>query len=462
MPTKQTRDGRTLMARTPALPLMGMLALTLGGCAEQSAPDTDTPSERLVSRVAPLNRAPADLRVPGEYLVVFEGEVSTSEINAAAGEVSQAGGSNSVMHQYSIIPGFAATLDATQLDNLLGNPSVAYVEENAVVSINTTFPSPADGTDRVDQRLGRDGSYDDRGRNGAGVHLYVLDTGLNTRHAEFTGRVGNGVTAINDGRGVEDCNGHGTHVSSTAAGTRYGIAKQARVHPVRVLGCNGSGTWAGVIAGMDWVRNDCANQNGPCVANMSLSGGQTPTVDAALTNAVNAGVTFVVAAGNDNVDACTRSPASAPAAITVAAADDADRRAGFSNWGNCVDIFAPGVSILGAWIGSTTATASIDGTSMASPHVAGVAAQFLTDHRDARPPQVEANVKGSASLNCVSDVRGSPNAFLFNDLSQGNYTCSNEVASCRGLCGGPGYGCFCDTTCAQYGDCCPDYADACQ
>ncbi|MBZ4417970.1 S8 family serine peptidase [Myxococcus sp. RHSTA-1-4] len=462
MPTRQTRDGRAPVARSQVLPLMGMLALTLGGCAEQGLQDTSTPPERLVSRVAPLNKAPAGLSVPGEYLVVFEAEVGTSAIDTAAAEVAQAGGDNALMYQYSIIPGFAATLDATELDKLLNNPSVAYIEENAVVGLGTTSPSPADGIDRTDQRLGRDGSYDDHGRNGAGVHLYVLDTGINTRHSEFTGRIGNGFTAVNDGRGVEDCHGHGTHVSSTAAGTLYGMAKQARIHPVRVLGCGGSGSWAGVIAGLDFARTDCRNQNGPCVANLSLSGGQTPTANAAVANAVNAGVTVVVAAGNDNVDACTRSPASEPSAITVAATDDADRRAWFSNWGNCVDIFAPGVSILGAWVGGTTATASIDGTSMASPHVAGAAAQYLTDHRDARPNQVEANVEGSASLNCVSDVRGSPNSFLFNDLNQGNYYCNNTTASCKGLCGGPGYGCFCEESCVLYNDCCPDYAEVCK
>ncbi|RKH38235.1 S8 family serine peptidase [Corallococcus sicarius] len=462
MLAKQTRDGRTLAAKTRHLPLIGMLALSLGGCSAPGSQDAEAPPEQLMSRVAPLNKAPAGLAIGGEYIVVFGAEVGTTEIDTAVADVIQAGGANSVMHQYGIIPGFSAKLDATELGKLLTNPAVAYIEENAVASINTVSPSPADGTDRVDQRLGRNGSYDDHGRTGAGVHLYVLDTGINTRHTEFAGRIGNGFGAIADGRGVEDCHGHGTHVSSTAAGTQYGMAKQARIHPVRVLNCFGSGTWEGVLAGVDFVRADCANQNGPCVANMSLGGGLSNALNTAVANAVNAGVTFVVAAGNESTDACTRSPASTPAAITVAATDDADRRASFSNYGNCVDIFAPGVSILGAWVGSTTATNSIEGTSMASPHVAGAAAQYLTDHRTARPHQVEANIEGSASLECVKDVRGSPNAFLFSDLNQGNYTCNNAVASCRGLCGGPGYGCFCEESCVRYGDCCPDYAEACE
>ncbi|MCP3101096.1 S8 family serine peptidase [Myxococcus sp. K15C18031901] len=438
-----------------------MMSLAFVGCSGPAEQDTDTPPERLMSRVAPLYKAAANDVVPGEYIIVFGAEVSTTEIATAVADVAAAGGDNSVLHQYGIIPGFSAKLDATQLAALQGNPAVSYIEENAIAQANTSFPSPADGIDRVDQRLGHDGFYNDHGRTGAGVHLYVVDTGINSRHTEFTGRVGNGFTAITDGRGVEDCHGHGTHVSSTAAGTQYGIAKQARIHPVRVLDCGGSGTWEGVIAGVDFVRADCPNQNGPCVANMSLGGGRSDAVNTAVANAIAAGVTFVVAAGNETSDACTRSPASTPAAITVGATDDNDRRAFFSNFGPCVDLFAPGVSILGAWLGSTTATRSIDGTSMASPHVAGAAANYLSDHRTARPAQVELNVEGSASLNCVTDERGSPNVFLFTDLNQGNYYCTNEVASCKGFCGGQSYGCFCDDACERNGDCCADYTTVC-
>ena len=461
MQTQQTRDGHRRATRGPILPLVGMLSLAFTGCSDPAALAEDTPPERLMSRVAPLHKA-ADLAVPGEYIVVFGAEVGTTEIDDAVAQVNNAGGDNSILHQYGVIPGFSAKLDATQLGALLTNPAVAYVEENAVAEVNTTYPSPADGIDRVDQRLGHDGIYNDHGRSGAGVHLYIVDTGINSRHTEFTGRVGNGFSSINDGRGVEDCHGHGSHVSSTAAGTQYGIAKQARLHPVRVLDCNGFGSWAGVIAGVDFVRANCPTQDGPCVANMSLGGGRSDAVNTAVANAVAAGVTFVVAAGNESTDACTRSPASTPTAITVAATDDNDRRASFSNFGACVDLFAPGVSILGAWVGSTTATRSIDGTSMASPHVAGAAANYLGDHRAARPAQVELNVEGSASLDCVTDERGSPDVFLFTDLNQGNYHCTNEVASCKGFCGGQSYGCFCDETCARYGDCCPDYTTVCQ
>jgi subtilisin family serine protease len=239
------------------------------------------------------------------------------------------------------------------------------------------------------------------------------------------------------------------------------MAKQAILHPVRVLDCGGSGSWAGVIAGVDFVRNDCP-RNRPCVANMSLGGGATPAVNQAVANAVDSGVTFVVAAGNANTDACTVSPAGEPKAITVAAIDDTDKRAWFSNWGGCVDIFAPGVSIMGASIGSPTAVRTIDGTSMASPHVAGAAALYLSSNPGATPAQVEANIEGSASIDCVGDPQGSPNMMLFSDMSQGNYYCNNQPQSCKGLCGSGGAGCFCDPSCEIYNDCCADYAQVCK
>jgi len=443
------------------------IALVLGiGCDEERSlsnlQSVAPPAEVDGLVIKSVVRAPHDVRIPGEYIVVFANGVAGAIIDSAASRVAQAGGDNRVTYRYSVIPGFAARLNDAALDGLRRNPSVAYIEENQRVRLNTTFPSPADGTDRADQRLGRDGMYNDHGRTGAGVHAYVLDTGINTQHTEFTGRMGGGFTAIADGRGIEDCHGHGSHVSSTVAGTVYGMAKQATIHPVRVLDCFGSGSWAGVVAGVDFVRNDCPKRNAPCVANMSLGGGATAAVNQAVANAVSSGVTFVVAAGNENTDACTRSPASEPKAITVAAMDDADTRATFSNWGACVDIFAPGVSILGASIGSATTVRSLNGTSMASPHVAGVAAQFLSTNPGATPVQVEANIKGSASLNCVGDPKGSPNVLLFSDLNQGNYYCGNQPASCQGLCGGPGNGCFCEPSCEIYNDCCADYAQVCK
>ncbi|MBN1208990.1 MAG: S8 family serine peptidase [Myxococcaceae bacterium] len=469
MQTRQTRGSRFQhKARTQLLALSGMLALALGsGCDEQrplSNPRQGSADHAKVgSLTAPLIRAPAEVRIPGEYVVVFAEGRTGAAIESAARQVAQAGGDNRLMHQYSVIPGFAARLDDAALEGLRLNPGVAYIQENQRVQRATKVPTMADGIDRVDQRTGRDGMYDDHGRTGAGVHVYVIDSGINSTHTEFTGRIGGGYGAILDGWGTEDCDGHGSHVSSTAVGSTYGMARQATLHPVRVLDCAGEGTWGGVIAGLDFVYNDCPNQPGPCVANLSLSGGLYTPLNQAIATVVDSGITVVVSAGNDNVDACTRSPASEPKALTVAAVDYADFVAAFSNWGTCVDIFAPGVDILGASIHGSTTLQTLSGTSMASAHVAGVVAQFLSSNPGATPAQVELYLKGAASLDCVmNDPKGSPNMMLFNDLSQGNYYCSYLPASCEGLCGGPGPDCFCDAMCEIYNDCCDDYAQVCK
>jgi len=448
-------------SRTTLLALSGTLALGLG-CGVFDPPGNGSAPPGREGQPAPVIRAAQEARIPDEYIVVFSEELAGAAVEAAADWVDQAGGANQVLHRYSVLSGFAAHLDEAALERLRQTRSVAYIEENQHVSINTQTPSPASGIDRVDQRVGRDGQYNDHGRQGAGVHLYVLDSGLNTQHTEFTGRVGGGYTTVPDGRGVEDCNGHGSHVSSTAAGAVYGMARQATLHPVRVLDCAGQGSYAGVIAGVDFVRNDCPRQNGPCVANMSLGGVASAALNQAVARAVDWGVTFVVAAGNENSDACTRSPAGEPKAITVAAIDDADRRAGFSNWGTCVDLFAPGVNILGASTGGAKATRSLSGTSMASPHVAAAAALYLNAYPKATPAQVEAGIKSAASISCVDDPAGSPNTLLFSDLSQGHYYCVDPAASCLGHCGGPSKGCQCDPGCDIYGDCCADFSQVCK
>ncbi|TQF13364.1 S8 family serine peptidase [Myxococcus llanfairpwllgwyngyllgogerychwyrndrobwllllantysiliogogogochensis] len=446
--------------RAQVLSALATLALVgSGGCERQAQePQADTSLSHERVRLA---KAPDDLRIPDEYIVVFSEGVTGMAIDAAANQIARAGGANSLMHPYSVIPGFAARLDKAELDRLMRNPGVASIHENQQVSLTGLVPSPADGIDRADQRQGHDGTYNDHGSTGAGVHVYVLDTGLNAEHSEFSGRVGEGFTSVVDGLGTDDCNGHGTHVSSTIAGTLYGMAKEATVHPVRVLRCTGKGSWAGIIAGLNFVGTHCPLQDGPCVVNMSLAGETFVPVNTAVANLVNQGITVVVAAGNDNVDACTRSPSSEPKAITVAAVDDADTRAGFSNWGQCVDLFAPGVSILGASIGDAVATHVDDGTSMASPHVAGAVAQYLSTHRSATPTQINTNLKASATLDCVLHPQNSPNVLLFSDLNQGNFVCA-APGSCVGLCGEAADGCFCDPGCAEFGDCCPDYAQVCE
>ena len=417
---------------------------------------------------APLVGEDSVNAIPGEYIVVFNDTAGQSNINAAMNGVSTLRGANSVMSTYSVIPGFSARLSQEGLEELRRNPDVAYVEVNQVISIT----AETNGQDRVDQRLGRDGAaYDDRGLNGEGVHAYIIDTGVNLTHNEFTGRMGEGFDAVTSGGDANDCQGHGTHVASTVAGTQYGLANRATVHPVRVLNCQGSGTLQGVISGVDWVA---ANAIQPAVANMSLGGGASQAIDDAVANLVQAGVVTAVAAGNDGNDACGSSPAREPLAITVGATEDtSDARTSFSNHGSCLDIYAPGRNIKGAWIGGNDATNTISGTSMASPHVAGVIAQYLgIDPRQTPvPTDVQAALEGVATNGCVTDAKaGSPNVLLHNDF---NATDGGEV-HCEGndpgdpgdpkgeclasnACGGQAAdGCYCDFLCVFFGDCCSD------
>lgn len=445
--------------------VVALIAASLAGCAAE-----DKESVSVGTRRAPLIAA-ADA-VPGQYIVVLERaapSMSLASVQALASRV-QARADSRLLRTYSVLPAFAARLSPAALDEIRRDPAVAYVEEDGrarVVAVHDVGSGP-DGLDRIDQRLlPRDGQYDDHDNDGAGVHAYVVDTGIRSTHAEFAGRIGSMSDFVDDGRAGEDCNGHGSHVASTVAGARYGVARAATLHAVRVLDCNGSGTYAGVIAGVDHVSTDCASRGGPCVANMSLGGGFSQAVNDAVAGAVEAGVAFAVAAGNENRNACTTSPASEPAAVTVGAVDDNDKRASFSNFGTCVDIFAPGVSILGAAIGNDSATQSISGTSMASPHVAGVMASFLGINPDATPADVEAALEAVAGQGCVGSAgAGSPNLLLHDDFDAAPYQCSGTPPpgdnSCEGFCGNraPG-GCFCDPFCIIFGDCCPDKRPAC-
>ena len=319
--------------------------------------------------------------------------------------------------------GVVGQFTSTQISNLKKNPKFLFAELDAPVYTTTSYaipfidgPTPVVaswGLDRINQRsLPLDKTYTYQ-NNGQGVTAYVIDTGLNTTHSEFTGRVSAGFSQVNDGRGTTDCNGHGTHVAGTIGGARYGVARAVTIVPVRVLNCAGSGTLSGVIAGIDWVISN--HVSGPAVANLSLGSTFSATVNAAIARLVADGVVVAVAAGNDNLNACNYSPSSEPTAITVGATTQTDSRASFSNIGTCLDIFAPGDSIVSSWIGSNTATNTISGTSMASPHVAGAAALLLEQYPTYTPQQIrDLMVSRSSAGKVLSAGTGSSNQLLTN------------------------------------------------
>jgi subtilisin family serine protease len=360
--------------------------------------------------------------IPGQYIVVFRDDVQNPVAEAHA-TVGQLGGEMLYTYQHAL-KGFAARLPDAAVEALGRNPNIAAVESDGVVSISAggSQASPASwGLDRIDQRaLPLDDVYNFQD-DGAGSHVFIIDTGLRYYHEEFIAADGSArafllIDAIGDGQNGWDCHGHGTHVGGTVAGNDYGVAKGVEyIWAARVLDCRGSGSWSSVIAGVDEVTNfKQLNPALPMVANMSLGGGYSSSLNAAVANSVAADVTYAVAAGNESTDACNRSPASTPEAITVGATNDADVRASFSNYGTCVDVFAPGVSITSAYYTSDTATATWNGTSMASPHVAGVAAIYLGANPNATPAQVAAAIDGGATSGIVtSPGAGSPNKLLY-------------------------------------------------
>ncbi len=380
--------------------LLIILVLALSTAQPASAGDK--------SPQAPVLGADSPNAIPGRYIVVFKPGTAG---NGMAQAMEQARGNGaSIDYVYTdALTGFAATLPEQALKGLVHNPNVEYIEVDQVITIDTTQTPATWGLDRIDQRaLPLNNTYV-YNNTGAGVTAYIIDTGILISHSEFGGRASVGFDAYG-GTGI-DCNGHGTHVAGTVGGTTYGVAKGVTLKAVRVLDCAGSGTTTGVIAGVDWVT---ANKKLPAVANMSLGGGVSSALDLAVTNSINAGVTYAVAAGNNNRDACKFSPARVPAALTTGATASNDYRASYSNYGACVDLFAPGSSITSAWYTSTTATNTISGTSMATPHAAGVAALYLQAHPTALPAAVITAIKGAATANVVINAgRNSPNLLLY-------------------------------------------------
>ncbi len=318
------------------------------------------------------------------------------------------------------LKGYSIRLSEKEAIKLSQDSRVDYVEQDQVMSLSTTQSSATWGLDRVDQRnLPLNGTYT-YNYNGTGIHAYIIDTGIYISHTDFGGRASVAHDSVGDGQNGIDCNGHGTHVSGTVGGATYGVAKNVTLHAVRVLNCSGSGTNSGVIDGVNWVAS---NHLSPAVANMSLGGGLSSALDSAVSSAISSGVTFAIAAGNGDAngvaqDACTTSPADVAAAITVGATDSSDSKTSFSNYGTCVDIFAPGLNITSDWDTSTTATNTISGTSMATPHVAGVAALYLQSNPSASPATVASAITSTATANVLTNIgSGSPNKLLYSLLS---------------------------------------------
>jgi subtilisin family serine protease len=371
----------------------------------------------LGATASPAAAAPADGGPRATYVVT----VDRTALPAQAAERARGLGGR-IDHVYTAaLTGYAVTLPEAAATRLAGLPGVVSVERDQVVTADGTQQGAPWGLDRTDQRdlpLSTAFSYT---ATGAGVTAYVIDTGINAAHTDFGGRAVSGFDAV-DGGAADDCNGHGTHVAGTVGGTTYGVAKGVRLVGVRVLGCDGSGTTAGVVAGIDWVTANHA-AGAPAVANMSLGGGASTAIDTAVANSVADGVSYAVAAGNGNAsgvaqDACASSPARVPAALTVGATDRTDRAASFSNHGTCVDLLAPGVGITSAWHTGPTATNTISGTSMATPHVAGVAALYLQGAPAASPAAVASAVTQTATTGRVTMSRtavraGTPNRLLF-------------------------------------------------
>ena len=349
--------------------------------------------------------------VEGQYIVALKGEASAKSsaraaVNSQAQSLVSTYGGDVAQVYSAAFHGFSVSASEAQAKKLAADPNVDYVEADGVAKAIGEQPNPPSwGLDRIDGSA--DGTYT-YPNEGEGVTAYVLDTGVDFSHPSFEGRATSGYDFIDNDDDASDCQGHGTHVAGTVGSAEYGVAKSVDLVSVRVLDCQGSGEWSQIIAGIDWVAQ---NANGPSIGNMSLGGGANDSVDRAVAGAISAGVQMAVAAGNDSSDACSTSPARVSSAVTLGSTDQGDGRSSFSNYGSCLDLFAPGGNINSTANGGGSQTMS--GTSMATPHAAGAAALYLSENPDASPQQVADALTGTADSGVVGNPgNGSPNLFL--------------------------------------------------
>lgn len=390
-----------------------LASLILAGCSKDAAlPNKQDFRLNEEIHLAPLlDKQPGGKYIDGAYIVVLNDDVTEAEVDRESDRICKQRNAKKDRSFKYALKGFTVNLTAAEIEEVRKDPRVKYIEQDQVVTTVATQTSATWGLDRLDQpALPLSGTYT-YDKNGSTVDAYIFDTGIKLDHVEFTGRLLTGYNSVTIGASANDGNGHGTHVAGTVGGTTYGVAKLISLIPVKVLGDNGSGTNAGVVAGIDWAVQHHTTK--PAVGNMSLGGGASQATDDAVRRAINDGIVMCVAAGNSNTDASTSSPARTAEAITVGSTTSTDARSSFSNYGSVVDIFAPGSSITSAWFTSSTAINTISGTSMACPHVAGVAALYLENNLGTTTAQIEAALKSNAVTGLITGLpAGTANRLL--------------------------------------------------